>query len=616
MLNEALEYLARGWSIIPIKPGGKLPMIEWRDYQTRQPTKAEVEGWWRKWPLANIAVITGRISGIVVVDIDLKAGGSLEGQDPSMLMANTPGGHHLYYSYPDIPDDQGVRNRAKGGVDIRADGGYAILSPSKREDGRSYTWAMQGAPAKLPEWVTAEQTAKEDGQQPNWLENTLLNGCEVGQRNDTVARLAGYLAGKDLPKEIGGAIITQWMAGQNNPLPPDEIETTVESVYRTERSKHPQLKKDKQNKVEKPFEFELVPYEQYMIEHGGWDQKWMLEGWLPDQTIGLIVAPPESYKTWIEFDMAVSIAGNLPFLDGLMPERHGPVILIQQEDFPGQIAERLALMQVVKEKRARVKKYKDKFVVDFPGQLPIFIHQENRLQFSNDRVMEALERQIEKIRPALTIIDPLYSAASTEDYMASSVQKMKPMKNWRTDYKTSFVLIHHTKKSTNTRSRERLWGSQFLNGFIEFGWQVHKITGPRTIIERHAKMASPQPSVLVTHNIDTSANWIYAPKVQELTSDEVEELLADYHASMDSKPGKKAPAVSLSPIAQKVLELLKNGPMTHTVLASTIGSPIGVTDVKTACDELDKLFHIKTVGKRSAMVKDAAALRGTPRKSN
>ena len=69
-LESALEYLDRGWSIIPIKPEAKRPAIKWLDFQSRLPTEDEVTDWWTKYPDYDIAIITGSISGVVVVDCD------------------------------------------------------------------------------------------------------------------------------------------------------------------------------------------------------------------------------------------------------------------------------------------------------------------------------------------------------------------------------------------------------------------------------------------------------------------------------------------------------------------------------------------------------------------
>ena len=67
-LNHALEYLERGWSVIPIKPKGKRPAIRWLEYQKRLPTEDEVTQWWTQWEDYDIALVTGEVSGVVVVD--------------------------------------------------------------------------------------------------------------------------------------------------------------------------------------------------------------------------------------------------------------------------------------------------------------------------------------------------------------------------------------------------------------------------------------------------------------------------------------------------------------------------------------------------------------------
>ena len=70
-LIAAMEYLDRGWSIIPCSPSTKRPCIDtWKEFQTRQPTVEEVEKWLRLRPDAHLALVTGAISGIVVVDCD------------------------------------------------------------------------------------------------------------------------------------------------------------------------------------------------------------------------------------------------------------------------------------------------------------------------------------------------------------------------------------------------------------------------------------------------------------------------------------------------------------------------------------------------------------------
>ena len=74
MLMDALDFVTkRECSVIPVARD-KRPLVKWEEFQKRRPTEEEVESWWTRWPDANIAIVTGRISGLVVVDADGAAG--------------------------------------------------------------------------------------------------------------------------------------------------------------------------------------------------------------------------------------------------------------------------------------------------------------------------------------------------------------------------------------------------------------------------------------------------------------------------------------------------------------------------------------------------------------
>jgi hypothetical protein len=78
-VNEAIhDYAGRNWSIIPIRPEDKRPLVRWENYQHRRADEAEVRGWFQAWPDAGIGIVTGTISGLVVLDIDVRHGGGRE----------------------------------------------------------------------------------------------------------------------------------------------------------------------------------------------------------------------------------------------------------------------------------------------------------------------------------------------------------------------------------------------------------------------------------------------------------------------------------------------------------------------------------------------------------
>ena len=61
-----------GFSVIPIPPGEKIPEkgMEWKPYKPRKPTDDELVSWFGNGRPCNMAIVTGAISGIVVIDAD------------------------------------------------------------------------------------------------------------------------------------------------------------------------------------------------------------------------------------------------------------------------------------------------------------------------------------------------------------------------------------------------------------------------------------------------------------------------------------------------------------------------------------------------------------------
>ena len=68
--DEARAALARGWAPLPLEPGGKRPLVAWSKFQQRRPSASELRYWWRRWPDAGLGLVTGAVSGLVVVDCD------------------------------------------------------------------------------------------------------------------------------------------------------------------------------------------------------------------------------------------------------------------------------------------------------------------------------------------------------------------------------------------------------------------------------------------------------------------------------------------------------------------------------------------------------------------
>jgi len=74
LFREARKYAEIGYSVIPVKPDKRPYLSAWKPYQTEKADADQIKKWWSHWPKANIGIITGKISGLTVVDTDSQAG--------------------------------------------------------------------------------------------------------------------------------------------------------------------------------------------------------------------------------------------------------------------------------------------------------------------------------------------------------------------------------------------------------------------------------------------------------------------------------------------------------------------------------------------------------------
>ena len=54
---------------------GKHPIVT-HGLKEASSNSAQIASWWRRWPSANVGIVTGAISGIVVLDVDPRHGGN------------------------------------------------------------------------------------------------------------------------------------------------------------------------------------------------------------------------------------------------------------------------------------------------------------------------------------------------------------------------------------------------------------------------------------------------------------------------------------------------------------------------------------------------------------
>lgn len=262
--SEAVSYAKMGWAVFPVhciqngtcscgnvdcKSKGKHPLTK-NGVCDATNDLSVINEWFTRWPNANIGIATGKLSGVVVLDVDPRHGGNVALEELEKKHGKLPvtvesitggGGSHLFFRYPGIT----IRNSAGkvgSGLDVRGDGGYIVAPPGSHLSGNNYCWkdgfvVGEMTLAEIPEWlkelmlgngntkVTA--THGEKINHPGWVSEALSNMSE-GNRNDTFTKLTGKCHRGGLSHEDIVSLLEPHAEKVDFPL--QELETLVGGV--------------------------------------------------------------------------------------------------------------------------------------------------------------------------------------------------------------------------------------------------------------------------------------------------------------------------------------------------------------------------------------------------
>jgi hypothetical protein len=243
MLNTALTLARKGLAVMPCRPHDKRPATAHGCGDATTEPQA-IRKWWQEEPKYNIAIATGAVSKIFVVDIDgldaefeLRRLEAEHGALPQSVEAITARGRHVYFRWPETP----VRNsagRIAPGIDVRGDGGYVLAPPSVHPTGRAYCWSVDSASAfaTAPQWLLERITANGGNgttlaTPPAAWRELAGTGVDEGKRNTSLARLAGYLLRRHVDVMVAMEMLRCWNAARcRPPLSDDEVVAVINSI--------------------------------------------------------------------------------------------------------------------------------------------------------------------------------------------------------------------------------------------------------------------------------------------------------------------------------------------------------------------------------------------------
>ncbi len=249
-LQTALRLAKHGIPAFPCRADTKRPYTE-HGFKDATTDATLIRAWWKRWPMALVAIPTGKASGRVILDLDNKTG-EHEGQrslerletehgelpDTPQAITRTQGSHYYFAAPPgvEVPCSAGKLGE---GIDVRGDGGYVIVPGSV-----GYEWDAAHHPADVPL-----------AQIPDWLLGKMLQGNSTkaartdapatvppGGRNAYLTSVGGGVrrAGCD-EEEIYAVLEIRNRNVCTPPLPDSEVKEIARSLVRYEPSEVPRV---------------------------------------------------------------------------------------------------------------------------------------------------------------------------------------------------------------------------------------------------------------------------------------------------------------------------------------------------------------------------------------
>jgi len=433
--EEVIAATRRGWRLLPIRQRDKIPLVDkWPEKATSD--RSQLAAWDNAFPGCNWAVATGKASGVFVLDVDGDAGINTllnhyqnSSEDlPDTLTVNTGRGSHLYFRWP---SDHKVSNSAGKlgvGLDIRGEGGYAVIPPSVHASGKPYAYVKLDTPiTDAPAWILTAQ----DRPAPKLVTATSATAVPQGRRNDELTRMAGFMRGKGFSQDaIVAALLEENMERCSPPLPQSEVSDIARSVSRYAPGTG--------NGQTRSLKLRLLAD----VEAKAVD--WLWKPYLPKGMLSLLSGDPGCGKTFLALAIAAALSNGTEPYSGL---QRAPVstLYLSIENSPEHTT-------------------KPRFVGLKGDSNLFFLADDSSLSLSDT---EALARAIEESKAGLVVVDPLqsYLGASVDQYRSNETRPiLDGLARIAAELRCCVLLVRHLAKGPGGRAIHKGLGSIDITG--------------------------------------------------------------------------------------------------------------------------------------------------------
>jgi hypothetical protein len=500
MFEFTQKYLDAGFSIIPLRFNSKQPALDsWGEFQTRRPTPEEVQKWWGDGHQHGVAIVCGKVSGIVVLDIDdpekfgvaLKAIGETL---PDTPIVRTRKGWHLYFRYP---ANRTVRRHDRlddWGAELRGDGCYVVAPPTVI-DGYRYHWAKRNGRlmalgevpiAECPEWLLdafgvpfaddqnkpvpvqiAPQTQPTNSsgntlspEQKRALKSILVPNWVEGHRHELALGLAGLLAKSGITQDDALSLLREIAAEANDNEWNDRERALQDSFTKLWRGEqvigYRRLEEIIGEQAAKVIAAIVSPRKADngrqpigLLTLSEWDERlahisqgqWLVEGLLQASWLLVINARPKVGKSIVSVNLATALAEGTLFLN--LPTSPCAVVYVDLER-PIETLNRFKALNAVSNPN-------------------IFVPDERVGADALDALRSLIKQARERTgRPVVVFVDTLgdfvkpalrQRKASINDYDAIA-EILQELRNLALEFGCAFIFVHHARKALSEELTE------------------------------------------------------------------------------------------------------------------------------------------------------------------
>lgn len=488
----AKKYLSLGWSVFPVNADKTPAVKEVIPFRTRYATDDELHQWFDVGD-KGIAVITGKQSGIIVIDDDsAKKSGiatDLLTHMKSSVMSKTPtGGKHFFLKY-----EEGFGNRVNIGgknIDLRSEGGYVIIPPTERQVNgqlQKYEWISSPTEESLKSMPSLSSTPEVVGSIKNTFSTTLnINDylfLGEGQRNDGLFRLARSLLNR-IPKTNVYDMIKNIANNYKPPLPISDVETIFKQAVRYfEQDKKIRCKQPKKNDEVVVARLRERELEKVAPSTGYPSLDKLIVGFIPGN-LYCLTGETNAGKTIFASNLAVAVAKQNKKVLYIALETGNRIVEVFSS-----IRNNKPYIQLTGED-----------LKDANGNIDLFVDRDIESINDLEKTLTELEEHYD-----LVIIDHIgYFVTDRQNYLQEQANILKRLRTLTKEKNMAILIVAHLRKRPTDRKKEVAPTSDDIAGSASFKQDSTDVL----IIIRQKDEFDP-------HHIKvTDSGWLYVTKTK------------------------------------------------------------------------------------------------------